>query len=187
MARKGRSDKEEKVTNGKGEANQIKTDRKQKAMNAMINTSIILMSTLMGGLTKVMMETTGALASEIAGATGGEEVGEKVNKEFKKELPAVDEQIKAMISDVRKDVYDQLEQKRKDIEPLLSDAAFDLGPKIINGYDFNLPKLTEELDDSSLARYTQLLVEEDPSFTEMFKQLANWMNTLPKVPDSDKR
>jgi hypothetical protein len=188
MARKGRSDIEKQVTNGKGEAIQSKTDRTQKVMNAMINTSIILMSTLMGGLTQVMMETTGAVASEIAGAMGGEEAGEKVNKEFKQKLPEVDEKMKAMISDVRKDVYVQLGQKRKEIEPFVSDAAFDLGPKIIDEYDFKLPKMTEELNDSSLAQYTQLLVDEDPSFAEMFKELTSWMNTLPKFPDkSDKR
>ena len=67
----------------------------------------------------------------------------------------------------------------KKIKPLLSDQAFDVGPKIIEEYDFKLPKLTEELNDSALAQYTQLLVSEDPSFAKMFKELTSWMNTLP--------
>jgi hypothetical protein len=84
---------------------------------------------------------------------------------------------------VRKDVYAQLGQKEKEIEPLLSDSAFDVGPKIIEKYDFKLPKLTEELDDSALAQYAQLLISDDSSFTEMFTELTSWMNTLPKFPD----
>lgn len=130
-----------------------------------------------------MMETTGAMTSEMAEAMSGEGEGEKVKKEFKQKLPEIDEDMKAMISDVRKDVYGQLKQRRKEIEPFISDTAFDLGPKIIDGYDFKLPKLTEELDDSSLAKYSLLLVGEDPDFTEMFKELTNWMNNLPKLPD----
>jgi len=178
---------EKQVSHEKGEAIQSKTDRTQKVMNAMINTSIILMSTLMGGFTQVMMETTGAMASEMAGAMGGKEAGEKIDKEFKEKLPEVDEEMKAMISDVRKDIYVQFGQKREEIEPFISDAVFDSGPKIIEGYDFRLPKLTEELDDSTLAQYTQLLVDEDPSFTELFKELTIWMNTLPQFPgDNDK-
>jgi len=187
MARKGGSGMEKQVSHEKGEAIQSKTDRTQKVMNAMINTSIILMSTLMGGFTQVMMETTGAMASEMAGAMGGKEAGEKIDKEFKEKLPEVDEEMKAMISDVRKDIYVQFGQKREEIEPFISDAVFDSGPKIIEGYDFRLPKLTEELDDSTLAQYTQLLVDEDPSFTELFKELTIWMNTLPQFPgDNDK-
>ena len=183
MVRKGRSDKEKQIIGGNGKASHSKTDREQRVMNAIINTSIILMSVLMGGFTQIMIETTGAMASEMAGAMGGKEAGEKVNKEFKRKLPEIDEEMKAMISDVRKDVYTQIKQRRKEIEPVLSELAFDLGPKIIDGYDFKLPKLTEELNDSSLAQYSLLLVGEDPGFTEMFKELTNWMNNLPKLPE----
>ena len=90
-----------------------------------------------------------------------------------------------IISDIRKDVYIQLEQKSKEIAPLLSDPIFDVGPKTIEKYDFKLPKLTEELNDWTLAQYTQLLVSEDPNFAKMFKKLASWMNNLPKFPSKD--
>jgi len=187
MARKKRSNTEKQITSGNDEAIQSKTDRSQKVMNTIINTSIILMITVMGGFTQAMMETIDTMTSEIAGAIGEEEAEQKVNKESKQKLPEIGEEMKAMISDVRKDVYAQLKQKRKEIEPFLSDAAFDLGPKIIDGYDFKLPKLTEELDDSSLAQYSHLLVGEDPSFTEMFKELTNWMNNLPKSPERSEK
>jgi len=183
MAIKGHSEIETQVTISKGEAIQSNTDRAQRIMNVMINTSMILMSTLMDGFTQAMMETTGAMASEMARAMGGEEAREEIDMEFHQNLPEVDEKMKAMISDVRNDVYDQFTQKRGEIEPFLTDKAFDLGPKIIDGYDFQLPKLTEELDDSALMQYARLLVDEDPHFCEMFNELTNWMNTLPKFPD----
>ncbi len=186
MLRTECSEAEAQIMRGDAEVSLSEPDRTRKVMSAMTNTSIILMSTLMGGLTEVMMEAMGSMASEMAGAIGGEEEKEKVNNELEQKLPEVDEKMKEMMSEVRRDVYAQLEQKRGEIEPYISDAAFDLGPMIIDGYDFGLPKLTEELDDVSLVKYSQLLISEDPSFTEMFEKLTNWMNTLPKFPDSEK-
>lgn len=185
MAEEGRSELTEQDTGGDDEAVQNGTDRTQRIMNAMANTSIILMSELMGGFTQVMMETTGAMASEMAGTMSGEEARESVAQEFEEKLPEADEKMKEMISDMRKDVYAQLKLKKDEIEPVLADAAYDTGPNIIDGYDFRLPKLTEELDDGSLVRYSRLLVEEDPSFVEMFDELIGWMNTLPKFPDKN--
>jgi valyl-tRNA synthetase len=161
-------------------------DRERRIMNSMANTSIILMSTMMGAFTEVMMKTTGAMASGMAEAISGKQAGEKANEEFKQKQPEVDEKIKRMISDMRKDIYTQLGQKSKKIKQLLSDTAFDAGPKTIEKYDFGLPKLTEELDAGTLAQYTQLLVSEDPNFAEMFKELTRWMETLPKLPEKTK-
>ncbi len=160
MERKKPSETEDQVPLSKDETLQGKTNRERKIMNVILNTSIILMSTLMDGLTQIIMDTTGAVASGMAGAVAGEETAEKVNKEFKQKQPEVDEKIRTMISEVRKDVYVQLGQKRKEIEPFLTDPVFDTGPKTTDEYDFRLPKLTEELDDSSLAQYTRLLVSE---------------------------
>jgi hypothetical protein len=166
-----------------GELTVSEMDRAEKVMNTMTNTSIIMMSSLMGGITQAMMETMGTVASGMAGAMGGEEAGEEVSKEFEQKLPEVDEKMKEMISEMRKDVYAQMDQKRGEIEPYLADPAFDLGPEIVDRYDFGLTKLSEELDDGTLARYAQLLVSEDPNFSEMFEALTDWMNTLPKFPD----
>jgi len=55
------------------------------------------------------------------------------------------------------------------------------GPKIIEKYDFPLPKPTEQLDDTSLAQYIVLLVNEYPQFTTMFQELTQWMNSLPNL------
>ena len=158
------------------------TGREKKIMNLIVNTSIILMSTLMGGLTETMMNMTGAMASGMAGALGGEETGEEVRQEFKAKLPEVDDKMKAMISDVRKDMYLQMEQKKSEIKPLLSDPVFDAGPNKVNEFDFGLPKLTEELDDGTIAQYAYLLVSEDKTFGELFGAVSDWMQNLPIPP-----
>jgi hypothetical protein len=114
----------------------------------------------------------------MAEAIGGENAGEEINQEVKQKLPEVNDKMRAMMSDMRKDIYSQIEQKRKEIEPFLSDSVFDAGPKKIDEYDFGLPKLTEELDDDTLAQYTYLLIREDATFAELFGALAEWINTL---------
>jgi small nuclear ribonucleoprotein (snRNP)-like protein len=159
-----------------------KAGREKKIMNLIVNTSIILMSTLMGGLTEAMMNLTEAMASGVAGALGGEEAEKEVGEEFKAKLPEVDDKMKTMISDVRKDMYIQMEQEKAEIEPYLSDPVFDGGPKKVEGSDFGLPKLTEELDDGTIAQYAYLLVSEDQTFGELFGALSDWMNNLPMPP-----
>jgi hypothetical protein len=125
----------------------------------------------------------GTVATEMATAFAGEEEGQKVDQEMKQKLPEVDEKMKAMVSEMRNDVYAQIGSKRKEIEPYLSDTVYDGGPSIIEKYDFGLPRLTEELNDDSIAQYSLLMVKEDPSFMEMFTELMGWMNSLPKMPD----
>jgi len=151
-----------------------------KIINAMVNTSVILMSTMMGSFTQVIGSTMGAMASGMAEAMGGKEASNKVNQEINQGLPEIDGKMKAMISDLRKDIYSQMRQKRQELEPMLSDPVFKVGPEIIEKYDFNLPKLTQELDDNALTRYSQLLVSEDVRFGNMFKELTEWINSIPK-------
>jgi hypothetical protein len=183
MARKKPLKTKSRITLTEDAALQSKTDCLDKIMNSMVNTSIILMSTMMGAFTQVMLNTTNAMASGIAEAMGGEVTEKKASEEFKQKMPEVDEKIKAMISDIRKDIYAQMGQKRKEIESLLSDPVFEVGPKIIEKYDFKLPRLTQELDDNVLSHYSQLLISEDLRFTKMFKELTTWINSLPKPPE----
>lgn len=163
---------------------QSKTEnnREKRIMNAIVNTSIILMSTLMGGFAEFMATTVGTMASGMAEATGDKEASENIQKEIKQKLPEVTDKMKAMMSDVRKDIYSQMAQKREEIEPFLSDPIYDAGLSKIDKYDFGIPKLTEELDDEALTQYSYLLISEDATFAELFKELTEWMNTLPTPP-----
>jgi hypothetical protein len=155
------------------------TVRNKKIMNLIANTNIILLSTL-EDLADLLMTSMGAVASGMAGAIGGEDAVKEVDEELKQKLPEVHEKLKAVVSVVRQDVYLQIKQKRQDIEPLLSDPRFDDVLKIVDAYDFKLPKLTEELDDETHAAYLQLLISEDPKFNEMFKKLTSLMNAMQK-------
>ncbi len=157
---------------------QVEVDRENKILNSMVNVSVILMSTLMGAFANVVVDSTSAIASGMVEAIDGKEHGDKVDEEIKQNLPEVEEKMKTMISSIKKDIY--LQMRQKEMEQVLSDPAFDVGPKIIEKYDFKLPKLTQELDDNSLTKYSQLLESQDMRFAEMFKELTEWINSLPK-------
>ena len=162
----------------------IGANRENKIMNVVVNTSIILMSTLMDGFAEIVLEAAGAMASGIAEITGGEKAKEDAEEEVKQKLPQVSDKMRSMISEMRKDLYNQMEQKRKEIKPFLSDPIFDEGPITVEKYDFGIPKLTQELEDSTIAQYTYLLLSEDATFGKLFNELGDWLNKLPKVPDN---
>ena len=182
MTRKRTPNRKNQTTNTNYVTLQREVDREDRIMNSMVNVSVILMSTMMGAFTQVLSKATGSIASGMAEAIGGKEVGGKIDKEIAQNPLEVDEKMKSMISDIRKEIYAQMKQKKQEIEPLLSDPAFEIGPKIIEKYDFKLPKLTQELDDNTLAQYSQLLVNENVLFAKMFKELTEWINSLPKPP-----
>jgi hypothetical protein len=157
--------------------------RETKIMNTVVNTSVIIMSAMMDAFGEIMVQATGTMATGIADALVGEESGEEIKKEFEQQLPKVNETMKTMVCDIRNDIYGQFKQKENEILQFFSDPEFDAGPKIVEKYNFNLPKLTDELDDKTLAQYTLLLVSEEPLFTEMFNELTRWMNRMPKFPE----
>ena len=77
------------------------------------------MSTMMGAFTNLKVDATGAMASRMAEALGGKDAEDKVSKEIKQGSPAVDEKVKAIISDIRKDIYSQMNQKRRGVRVLV--------------------------------------------------------------------
>jgi hypothetical protein len=158
----------------------IKADRESRVMNTVTNVSIILMGMLMGGFSEMMTSMTSAFAGGIAEAVGGQEAGEKARSEINKELPKINTEMKKVVSDMRKDIYLQMEQKKEKITPILSNPIFDKGPEIVDAYDFGIPKLTEQLDDEVLAQYTYLLLSENATFAKMFGELSEWMKSLPQ-------
>ena len=155
-------------------------ERDQKVIYAAFNTSILLMTSFMDGFAQIMTDTMGAMASGMAGAMGGEEAAEDVANEVRRNAADEEEKRRAAVCEERREVYAQIVQKRKRIEPLLQDPVFDIGPAIIERRDFGLPKMTEPLDDESMVAYSKLLVDEDPTFTEMFKELVEWVSKLPQ-------
>lgn len=180
MVRKKSSGTQNQSIKTKGFVSPSEAGPEDKIIYAMANTSVILMSMMIGAFTQVVGSTMGAMATGMTEAMGGKEASDKVNQEIKQGLPEIDAKMKAGISDMRKDIYSQMMQKRQEMQAMLADPAFEVGPKIIEKYDFNLPQLTQELDDNTLSQYSQLLASEDPHFVEMFKELTEWINALPK-------
>ena len=183
MAEKKVPSTKTKLTQADDAALLSKADHEDEIINLMVNISVLLMSTVMGAFSQVMINVADSMASGISEVMGGKETGDKVGTEIKHNLPEVDEKMMAMISDLRKDIYAQMEQKKQEMEPLLSYPVFEVGPKIIGKYDFKLPKLTQKLHDNVLAKYSQLLMSGDVRFAKMFKELTSWMNALPKFPE----
>jgi DNA-binding transcriptional MerR regulator len=146
---------------------QSMTVRNKKIMNLIANTNIILLSTL-EDLADLMMDSMGAVAAGIAEAID----------EVEQDPPEANEKVKAVVSNVRQDVYRQMKQKKDSIEKYLPDPRFDDALKIVDAYEFKLPKLTEELDEATLTAYLQLLISENPKFNEMFKKLTTLMNEM---------
>ena len=163
-------------------SNSVELNREDKIMNTIVNTSILLMSTLMGGFNELMVNVTSEMASGMTEAFAGEKAGKEAREKIKQKLPEVNDKMRAMISDMRKDIYLQMEQKNKEIAPFMTDPVFDLGPQKVDAYDFGIPKLSSQLDDETLAQYSYLLVSEDATFAELFGQLMDWLNSLPKAP-----
>ncbi len=90
-----------------------------------------------------------------------------------------------MISNMRKDIYAQINEKSKELEPYMQDPVFYDAQKIVEKYDFDLPKMSSQLDVNAVAQYTQLLVSGDKKFENMFKELTEWLNSLPKPPKGE--
>ena len=157
-------------------------DRTRHIMNTMANTGIIMMVTLMDGFAQTMIEVAGGMASGLAETFDGEEASDQVAEDIEEKMPEAREQMMNMVSELRTQLYEQMAQKAEEVGPLLADRIFDKGPEIVDVYEFGLPKLTEELDDATIAEYAKLLVQEDKYFTEMFGELTVWMNSLPQLP-----
>lgn len=139
-------------------SNSVELSQEDKIMNTIVNTSILLMSTFMGGFSELMVNVTSELASGMTETFAGEESGKETREKVKQKLPEVNDKMRTMISDMRKDIYLQMEQKNKEIAPFMADSVFDLGPQKVDAYNFGIPKLSSRLDDDTLAQYSYLLV-----------------------------
>jgi len=156
--------------------------RTRRIMNVMANTGVIMMVTLMDGFAQTMLGAAGAMASGMAEALGDEEAADQAAEDIERGAPEAKQQMMGMVSELREQLYAQMAEKAEQITPLLADRTFDRGPEIVDTYEFGLPRLTEELDDATIAEYAKLLVQEDRFFTEMFGKLSTWMNGLPQLP-----
>ena len=98
---------------------------------------------------------------------------EKIQNELPKQMR---EQLLAM----KTDITTQMREKKEKFESIITDRRFDEGIAIVERYNFNLPKLSCDLDERSLLGYLALLQENNEQFTKMFQELLEWMKDLPQ-------
>jgi hypothetical protein len=104
---------------------------------------------------------------------------DKAEDEVAPELRA---QISQIFSGIREESSSQRPPDPRAFKRYASGPAFDKGLKIVEKYDFGLPKLTESLSDDVLASYVFLLMSGDRELGRMFKEVAEWKAGLPAPP-----
>ena len=157
-------------------------DRETKILNLLCNTSLILMSMITEAFSQVFTTLTKEMANAFTAGFSASQDTTKTLDDLEKNLPA---DLRRELMTMKTDLQKQLNEKRKELGPFLSDPRFDTGIAIAEQTSFPLPKLTEELDERSLFGYLTLLQTQNPQATAMFKELFEWMNTLPQ-PDKEK-
>jgi hypothetical protein len=155
--------------------------RETKILNVISNTSILLMSILTETFTDVFTKLSKEMITAITTGIGtpantikeiyGE--AEKIQNEFPKQIR---EQLLAM----KTDITTQMREKKDALASIIADRRFDEGIAIVERYNFNLPKLSCDLDERSLLGYLALLQDNNGQCTKMFEELLKWMKNLPQ-------
>jgi len=155
--------------------------RERKILNVICNTTILLMSIMTEAFTSIFSKLSKDMITVIttgldAPADTIKEVHEETNN-IQNELP---KQIKEQLLAMKVDVTAQMKEKKEKFTSLIGDKRFDEGIAIVERYNFNLPKLSCDLDERSLLGYMALLQQNNEQFTKMFQELLDWMKNLPQ-------
>ena len=168
--------------------------RNKKLENLITNHSMIFMgmfeeafSTIADKMTEAFAMGTAAIADGLAQGqppgsrgSGAATVGrEKIKPEISPHLRIMIEQV---FSEIRAEVASQWPKNAGVFKQYVSSRAFDKGIEIVESHDFRRPRLTEKLSDEVLASYIFLLQSGDKELGQMFKELADWLASLPKPP-----
>jgi len=152
-------------------------DRETKIINVLCNTTLLLMAMLTEAISAVFTTLSKEMITALSTSFGGGDDATKKIDDLDKQIP---EQFRKELMTMKQDLNKQLHEKRQELGPLLADPRFDTGLAIVDRTSVSLPKLTQELDERSLFCYLALLLAADPSVTALFKELFEWMNTLPQ-------
>jgi hypothetical protein len=155
--------------------------RETKILNVICNTSLLLMSAVTEAFSEVFTTLSKEMITAITTSLDdSEDTTKEINKKtdnLQKELPR---QIREQMLAMKTDITTQLQEKKEKLGPLLADPRFDDGITIVERYKFNLPALTQDLDERSLLGYIALMQANEPRFTTMFQELLEWMKKLPQ-------
>jgi hypothetical protein len=162
-------------------AEQNTQTRETKILNVISNTSLLLMSAVTEAFSEVFTTLSKEMITAISTSFDtSEDTTKEIHKKtdnLQKELPR---QIREQMLAMKTDITAQIQEKKEKLDPLLVDQRFDGGITIVERYKFDLPALTQDLDERSLFGYIALMQANDPRFTTMFQELLEWMKNLPQ-------
>ncbi len=153
-------------------------DRETKILNLLCNTSLILMTMITEAVSQVFTNLTKEMVTALSASFDAPQDTSGTLDELEKNLP---DTLRKELMTMKSDLQKQLNEKKQDLGSLLADPRFDTGIAIVERVSLPFPKLTTDLDERSLFGYLALLQTENPQVTAMFKELFEWMNTLPHL------
>jgi hypothetical protein len=164
--------------------------RDEKIENLLFNYSMILMATfeeafanLASTMTDALAKTGAAMTEVMTSSFGVSNEGEVDNGPSMKldDLgPRTSEKVKEAFAEIRTQAGADFSTKDASIRKIVQDPASDEAVRIVEKFDFKIPRLTERLSDDDMTKYMALLKKEDPQLMKMLKQLAVWQEKLPK-------
>jgi hypothetical protein len=160
---------------------QVTLDRETKILNIICNTTILLLSMMTEAITSVFTTMSNEMVTALATGLGApEDTTKEIQKKTHDAQQGLPEQMRAQVLSIKADIAVQLKEKKEQIVPLLADSRFDKGIAIVERYEYNLPRLTGDLDERSLLAYLALLQQNNEQFTKMFQELVEWMKNVPQ-------
>jgi hypothetical protein len=153
-------------------------DRETKILNLLCNTSLVLMTMITEAVSQAFTTITKEMVNALSTSVGASQDASANLDDLEKNIP---EKLRKELMTMKSDLQKQLNEKKQDLAGLLADPRFDTGIAIVERVSVPLPKLTQDLDERSLFVYLALLQTEDPQVSAMFKELFEWMNTLPHL------
>lgn len=155
--------------------------REKKILNVICNTSILLMSIMTEAFsdifTKLSKEMVNAINTGLSTPANNVKENHETIDKIQDEFP---KQVRELLLRMKVDMTKQLKEKKEKIASVITDRKFNEGIAIVDRYNFNLPKLSCDLDEHSLFRYLILLKQDNEQFTKMFQELLEWMKDLPQ-------
>ncbi len=171
-----------------------KLTRDEKVENLLFNYSMILMATfeaafanLASTMGDVLAKTGSAMADAMTSSFGGgSEAGSDSSTNLDDLGPRTSEKLKDSFAEFRTQARSDFSAKSSSIRKMLQDPMIDEGVKIVESFDFKLPRLTEQLSDDDLSKYMALLNNKDAKFEKMLQKLAVWQEKVPRPAFGDK-
>jgi hypothetical protein len=160
-------------------------ERIKKITNILINYAVVLMCSLTEVFSTAFSGVAKGFANGVANSFGASESSVKQMNQgldnLKTQLP---ESMKKELVKMKANITQQINENITIIKPTISDPVFDKAIKIVESYNFGIPKFTEDLDESTLAVYMAMGKVENSKFGEMFSKLTKWQKEVSDVMKS---